>query len=141
MRRAVVARQRFTIETAKPGRVMFRVGEARRRVAVECLSVPLDVRVGKLTRGVVVTAVGLPQRLRALERGTARLIAEALERDPWVEQVHSVKIKHPKQIFVHLTHRTPAAAVLARPLEGVYCWVDRTGVRLPLRDAMMRWWG
>jgi hypothetical protein len=84
--------------------------------------------VGRLPVDFMVEPRGLPASLNALDRGVATVIAQAYARDPWVEEVRSVRILRPNRVEVSLACRMPVAFVV---VDQTYYWVDRTGVRVP----------
>jgi hypothetical protein len=70
----------------------------------------------------------LLERLNLLDEELPKRLKDGFAMHPWVEKVIDVEIKHPKQIIVKLTHRTP---VLAVNDGATLRAVDASGVLLP----------
>jgi hypothetical protein len=89
---------------------------------------------GEMVRRDLASLPGLPDRFSIMEPGICLKVAEAFQRNPWVDEVILVKRVFPNRVFVSLRLRRPVAGVKYR---GHYYLVDAEGRRLS--DAATRW--
>ena len=80
------------------------------------------------------TLPGLPARFSIMESGICERIADAFEKNPWVDEVVSVRKVYPNRIFVEMTLRRPVVGVRVR---GSYYHVDAFAHRLT--EARSSW--
>jgi len=60
------------------------------------------------------TLPGLPARFSIMESGICERIADAFEKNPWVDEVVAVRKVYPNRIFVEMRLRRPVAGVRVR---------------------------
>lgn len=82
----------------------------------------------------IAEAAELPEVVSLLDRDLCRRVGEAWQRNPWVREVHAVRITNRPGLSIEVTYRTPAA--LVEVPDGLYP-IDGEGVLLPPVDFSM----